>query len=293
MEQDLRVHTTSPRDPADPVNPVAPVDPVSGAGFSTLRFERRGAGAWIILDRPEVLNSVNPAMVADLDRALELVERDPAVRCVVVTGEGRAFSVGGDLKAAAELAAEQGDAATDRFLEAISRVLSRLEALPVPVIAAVNGFALAGGLEIVLCCDLVVAAENARFGDAHARYGLLPGGGGSVRLPRKLGANRAKYLMFTATQVTAARMMEWGLVAEVVPAAALAGRVEALVADLAGKSPLALKRMKRMIDDGLEQPLDQALRLEQTVCALHNLSHDRNEGLAAFNEKREPRFLGR
>lgn len=267
-------------------------DQEPASGFDTIRYERRGAGAWIVLARPDALNAVSPRMIEELDRALDRIESDPTVRCVVVTGQGRAFSAGGDLKAAADLVAGHGDAAMDRFLESITRVLARLESLPVPVIAAVNGLALAGGLEIALCCDIVIAADTARFGDVHARYGLLPGGGGSVRLPRRLGVGRAKYLMFTGIQVPATRMMEWGLVAEVVPADGLDERAGALAADIGRKSPLALARMKRMIDDGLAMPVEQALRMEQTVCALHNTSHDRAEGLAAFNEKREPHFQG-
>lgn len=261
--------------------------------FASLRFERRDGTVRLTLARPDALNSVSPQMVADLDRAIDLIETDRSVQCVVVTGQGRAFSAGGDLKALSELTAVEGEEAMDRFLMAITRVLARLEALPVPVIGAVNGLALAGGLEIALCCDIVIAADTARFGDVHARYGLLPGGGGSVRLPRKIGANRAKYLMLTGMQVPASRMMEWGLVAEVVPAVELCARADALAAEIARGSRLALGRMKMLVDEGMELPFERALQLEQTVCALHNLSYDRREGLAAFNDKREPRFLGK
>ncbi len=171
-------------------------------------------------------------------------------------------------------------------------MLARIEAFPLPTVAAVNGFAVAGGLEFVLCCDIVVAAETARFGDGHARYGLLPGGGGSVRLPRRIGLNRAKYLMLTADTVSAATMMEWGLVVEVVEDRRLDAAAAALARSLAEKSPLGLARMKALLHDGLEQPADVALRAEQLACLIHAGSSDMAEGLQAFSQKRTPRFTG-
>jgi enoyl-CoA hydratase len=263
------------------------------ARFSTIRMERHGAAIWIVLDRSGALNSISPSMVGEIDEVLDIVERDRSASALVITGEGRAFSAGGDLKAVAEVSqGEDINAANEAFLSSITGLLSRLEKLPLPVIAAVNGLALAGGLEIVLCCDIVIAAEHAVFGDGHANFGLLPGGGGSVRLPRKLGANRAKYMMFTAVQLTAQTMLDWGLVTKVVPAATLHATVDRLTESLSEKSPLALRRMKQMIDDSLDQPLDVALRAEQVTCSAHSQSFDRNEGLAAFNEKRKPRFQG-
>jgi enoyl-CoA hydratase/carnithine racemase len=168
----------------------------------------------------------------------------------------------------------------------------RIECFPCPVIAAVQGMALAGGLELVLCCDLVLAADSAKFGDAHANYGLLPGGGGSVRLPRKIGPTRAKQMMFTGEMFSAATMRDWGLVNEVVSDIDLPVRVENLLERLANKSPIGLRQMKRLVDEGLKMSPNAALELEQTVFAEHSLTHDRREGLAAFAEKRQPRFTG-
>ena len=155
-----------------------------------------------------------------------------------------------------------------------------------------RGLALAGGLELVLCCDLVVAAESAKIGDAHANYGLIPGGGGSVRLPRKIGPTRAKYLMYTGEFLDAAALERMGLVNQVVPDAALEETVAALAARLGEKSPLGLKLMKQLTDDGLEQPKDAALRNELMAIAVHSRSQDWAEGLAAFTEKRKPNFTG-
>lgn len=254
--------------------------------------ETRGAAVWATLDRPEALNSITPAIVAGLHAALDSAEADPAIVAVVLAGKGRAFCAGADLK---YVRAQCGDdeAAISRFLDSVLSLMRRIETFPRPVIAAVNGLALAGGLELVLCCDLVVAARSARLGDAHANYGLLPGGGGSVRLPRKIGPTRAKYLLYTGEFLPADELVSWGLVNEVVEDAELAAAVERLVAKLAVKSSLVLRRMKALVDDGLEQPLDVALRQELVASAVHAHSHDMREGLAAFEEKRRPRFLGR
>ncbi|GAA4338312.1 enoyl-CoA hydratase/isomerase family protein [Variovorax defluvii] len=265
----------------------------AGAPSAALAGERRGAAAWLRLNRPETLNCLSPQMLAEFDIALWAIEQDRTLRCVVLTAAGRAFSVGGDLKALQEFAgAPDPAAAASAYSDSISRLLARLEALPIPVIAAIDGMALAGGLEIALCCDLVVASERAVFGDAHANYGLLPGAGGSVRLPRKIGPNRAKYLMYTGATVPASLMRDWGLVHSVVAPERLEHEVQALTDSLSGKSPLGLARMKHLVDNGLDLPLDQALRAEQAVVLAHNSSHDRNEGLAAFAARREPVFNG-
>lgn len=261
--------------------------------FETIRFERRDGAAWIVLNRPEAMNSMSPQMVCDIDGALDAVESDATLRCVVLTGSGRAFCAGADLKAVKSLGDAAGqEAALRSFLGHATGLLQRIERLPLPVIAAVNGLALAGGLETVLVCDLVVAAESARFGDAHAKYGLIPGWGGSVRLPRKIGANRAKQMMYTAEHVPARAMAAWGLVNEVVADTDLHAAVAALCARIVDKSPLGLRRMKQLVDDGLEQPVDVALRVERLMVDAHNHSHDRAEGLAAFAQKRAPRFNG-
>lgn len=261
--------------------------------FETIRVERHDAAAWILFNRPEAMNSMSPQMVRDIDAALDAIEQDAELRAVVLTGLGRAFCTGADLKAVKSLGeGADPEAASRCFLRDATRLLRRIELIPMPVIAAVNGLALAGGLETVLVCDLVVAAEDAKFGDAHAKYGLIPGWGGSVRLPRKIGANRAKQMMFTAEHVSAHTMAQWGLVNEVVPAAALRDAARALCLRITDKSPLGLRRMKQLVDDGLDQPVEVALRAEHTMVEAHNCSHDRAEGLRAFAEKRAPRFDG-
>lgn len=251
-------------------------------------YERRRGASWMTLNRPDALNALTVSVMEDLDAGLSQVEHDDDVRVLVLTGRGRAFCAGVDLKALAE----HGDPrrATLVFMEKANPILERLERFEKPVIAAVNGLALAGGLELVLCCDLVVAASGARFGDAHANYGLIPGGGASVRLPRKIGVTRSKYLLFSGQTVSAKFMREAGLVNEVVPDAELHQAVDTLVTVLAAKSPLGLQRMKRLVDNGLRQSPEAALALETALALDHCTSADAQEGLAAFAEKRPPRF---
>lgn len=251
----------------------------------------RDGSVWITLNRPAALNALTPAIVAGIERALDLAEHDD-IRSVVLTGNGRAFCAGADLKFVRS-ASGGGAEKINGFLQSVLAMMSRLERFPRPVIAAVNGLAMAGGLELLLCCDLVVAARSAKIGDAHANYGLLPGGGGSVRLPRKIGPTRAKLIMFTGESILAEEWVAAGLVNEVVDDADLMAATNRLVLKLADKSPLVLRRMKALIDDGLEQPSAQALRLELLASEVHALSEDMKEGLAAFSEKRKPRFTGR
>jgi enoyl-CoA hydratase/carnithine racemase len=257
-----------------------------------VKLDIRGAAAWITLNRPTALNSLTPGIGTGIDAALDEIERHPEVCAVVVTGNGRAFSAGADLKFIRE--SSGGDPhALQHFTRDLLQVLTRLEQFPRPVIAAVNGLALAGGIELVLCCDIVIAAESAKLGDAHANYGLIPGGGSSVRLPRKIGPTRAKALMFTGEFLPARELMAMGLVNEVVPDGELTAAVDRFVAKLANKSPLGLARMKQLVDDGLNQPQDTALRLELLAFDLHASSEDMQEGLAAFEQKRTPQFKGR
>jgi enoyl-CoA hydratase/carnithine racemase len=247
---------------------------------------------WVTLNRPDALNAISPEVVSGIDDALRQAASDDSIRAVVLTGTGRAFCAGADLKF---LRGDTGGETSsfDRFLASVLAMMERIETCPRPVIAALNGMALAGGLELVLCCDLVIAARSAKIGDAHANYGLLPGGGSSVRLPRKIGPTRAKYLLFTGEFVPAADLVAAGLVNEVVDDADLVPAVERLVAKLAPKSPLVLRRMKALVDDGLQQAAPTALRLEILASEAHAHSHDMKEGLAAFEEKRKPKFIGR
>lgn len=200
--------------------------------------EIRGGAMWITLNRPDALNAITPAVVSGINAALDKAQLSD-VRAVVLTGTGRAFCAGADLKFVRGEAGND-ETALSRFLDTVLLVMNRLETFPMPVIASLNGLTLAGGLELTLCCDLVVAARSAKLGDAHANYGLLPGGGSSVRLPRKIGPTRAKYLLYTGEFVPAEQLVAAGLVNEVVDDEMLTPATEALVAKLANKSLLVL-----------------------------------------------------
>lgn len=262
--------------------------------YETITYQRRGAGAWIVLNRPAAMNSLDPTVISEVGDAVRAAEADEGVRAIVFTGAGeRAFCAGADLSFALE-AVLAGDTAGFRaFVDDIAVVFHAIETSRKPTIAALNGITLAGGLELVLCCDLVFAAERAKIGDAHANYGLIPGGGGSVRLPRKIGPTRAKYLLYTGDFVPARELVEAGLVNAVFPDAELGPGVEAVVERIASKSPLALRRVKALADDALEQPLAPALRAELLALDAHLTSEDLRAGLVAFREKRAPRFEGR
>lgn len=255
-------------------------------------IEQRDAVLWVRFDRPQAFNALTPEMVELLDAALTAAEA-PSVRALAVTGSGAAFCAGADLKAVLE-ASEGQDAgsALKRFLDRAGGVFSRLERLPKPTVAALNGVTMAGGLEVALCCDFIVADPCARLGEGHAKYAQLPGGGGSVRLPRRIGMARAKHLMFTGELLSAAQALQWQLVDLLSEPGQLHARAEALIARCTDKSALGLGRMKQLLQQGLEQPLEVALRAEIDMCELHAYSQDRNEGLAAFAQKRVPRYVG-
>lgn len=244
---------------------------------------------WLKLNRPQALNSLTASLVDDLTRAVVEGQNNPEIRVIVLTGEGRAFCAGADLKDSAKRGPESGAA----FVKAIGALTELIESCPKPVIVAINGIAVAGGLELVLACDIVVATESAVIGDAHSNFALFPGAGASVRLPRKIGLNNAKLIMFTGESRPAGEWKAMGLVSQVFPDAEFVESVTKLAGKLAVKSPLVLARMKQALNDALDQPVSVGLRYERALSNLHHLSADRIEGLAAFREKRPPRFEGR
>lgn len=255
--------------------------------------ERRGKTAWIWLNKPKSLNALTIQMIGAFEQTLAELEHDRTLCAVVVAGTERAFSAGADLKELQLRADGAGyESGPGSFVDRLNAFLCRLEEFPLPVIAAVRGWAMAGGLEIVLACDLVIAGESTRFGDAHANYGLLPGGGSSVRLPRKVGPMRAREMMFTGDSFTAADMKQAGLVTAVVDDGAVEEEAGKLADRLALRSPTGLRRMKSLLVHSSEQPKSVALRMEQLEWALHAMSSDLREGISAFREKRVPQFTG-
>src|SRR6266571_5689267 len=205
--------------------------------LGTVAYAATDGIARVVLNRPDQLNAISPGLLEDLDRVCAAVESDASVRAVTLTAAGRAFCAGADLKAVREFSPDPEKWA--RFMRLWHRVFNRIEALPVPVVAGVQGLALAGGLELTLVADLVVADEAARLGDQHANFGLVAGGGGSQRLPRLIGARRAKELMLLGGWLDARQARDWGLVNRVVPTGTVEAATLALARDLAEKSGAA------------------------------------------------------
>jgi len=256
-----------------------------------IEIEKRGGGLWIFMNRPDVLNALHPAMIAAINQALDVAADENDLRAIVLSGRGRAFCAGADMKYNQSVSGLPGG--NTAFVRAVSELTIRLEAFPMPVLAAINGATVAGGLELALGCDLVIAASGATLGDMHANYSLFPGGGASVRLTRRIGAPQAKRLMFWGETIAATRAQEIGLVDMVVADEQLQGAINDLVSKLADKSPLVLRRLKSAINRADEMNARLALEWERETNELHSHSHDRAEGLQAFNEKRKPNFLGR
>jgi enoyl-CoA hydratase/carnithine racemase len=254
----------------------------------TIKAELKGPVAWLTLVRPEAMNAMSRDMVDEMIRSLRGWEDDPKVRAVAITGTGRAFSSGADLKRSrAPEAPGQPD-----FLDVITTFFDLVRNYPKPVIAAVNGIALAGGMEAVLACDFVIAGRSARFGDGHSNFGVFPGGGGAAILPRRIPMNIAKYLLFTGEMLGADDMKMYGLVSEVVADEELVARVQAIGEKLALKSPGVLRRMKRVANEAADKSVADALRHETLELRNHQRSYDFQEGLLAFKEKRQPAFKG-
>lgn len=254
--------------------------------------EIRGAAMWLTLNRPEAFNSLSSELLSELRAALGRAASSDSIRAVVISAQGPAFCAGADLEHVLRTTA--GDEGTlSAFLRQANEVFTFLEWMPKPVIAAVDGLAIAGGLELVLCCDIVFATERAKFGDGHSNYGLLPGGGASVRLPRRVGESRAKAMLFSGEVVSAEDLARTDLIYRVVDHSRLVASIEEFCDLLAMKSPLAHERVKTLVQEAVDQGGSAALQRELRAVALHEASFDFREGLAAFAEKRAPRFRGR
>ncbi|GAA5040552.1 enoyl-CoA hydratase/carnithine racemase [Thermocatellispora tengchongensis] len=257
--------------------------------LETLLVADREQVRWITLNRPDRLNAISPAMLDELESVLTASADDPSVRVLVITGAGRAFCAGADLSPGPG----DPDALPDVDLARSDAVFELLERQPQPVVAAVNGMACAGGLELLLCCDVVLAAAGVPIGDMHANAGLLPGAGGTYRLPRRVGLNPAMWLLLTGRTAPAEDFLRWGLVHRVVAAGELTAAAEELAKLLSGKSPLGLRRMKELVRDGLAQDRRTGLAHALAVAQAHQKSADYAEGVRAFAARRTPRFTGR
>jgi enoyl-CoA hydratase/carnithine racemase len=250
----------------------------------TIRIEREGAVTLVTITHPPV-NAISRAVAAAVLEALTTSEADPACRALIITGEGeRYFSAGADITEFPRDAAAVADTAG---------VFGRLEASRLPVVAAVNGYALGGGCELTLAADLRICSENARFGQPEIKLGIMPGWGGTQRLPRLVGRGRALEMLLTGDEIEATRALEWGLVTRVVPPADLREQALSLASRLAQRPPLAMAAIKRALRHGLGGTPEAGMRREQEEFVGLLQSEDAGEGLAAFLEKRSPTWRGR
>lgn len=251
---------------------------------------REGAIAILTLNRPDRMNAVDMATLAALRSAVDEIWGDAEVRAVIVTGAGdKSFCAGADLKERAGMTPAQ----VRRFLKNIREVMREIENLPKPVIAAVNGLALGGGTELALACDIRLAADTATMGLTEATLAIIPGAGGTQRLPRLVGKGRAKELIFTGRKVEAAEALAIGLVEEVVPAEGLLDRARALATRIVENTgPVAIAQAKFAINQGMEVDLETGLAIEAKAYEVTIPTKDRTEALRAFGEKRKPVFTG-
>jgi enoyl-CoA hydratase/carnithine racemase len=255
-------------------------------GAVNLAFQ--GGIATLTLSRPASLNAMSAEMMRSLEQRLREVVELPGLRVVIITGEGRAFSAGGDLKEFEEALSAGGTRLVDT-LRYNQDVLQLVEDLPVPVIGAANGIAVAGGLELLLCCDIILSAEDTKLGDGHARYAIVPAGGATVRLLEFISPAHAAQLFYTAASVDVATLAAWGLVNEVVPADRLAARATELAGEICANSPEAIRHIKQLIGKRAgSTDRHQRLRAELEHFADHVCGGDLKEGLAAFRAKRHP-----
>ena len=264
--------------------------PSATLALANVHYEKKNGVAYVTLNRPKVLNALNTPTWKDLREAFEDARDDPAVRGVILTGAGgKAFIAGADISELAHATSVEAEKSSS-FGQA---VLNLIENLGKPVVAAINGFALGGGCETAMACTIRLAAESAKFGQPEVKLGLLPGGGGTQRLPRLVGKGRAMQLILTGEMISAQEAYRIGLVNEVVPAANLIPRAEAILKLIAANAPIAVKYALDAANKGMETSQSEGQSLEASYFGLCAGTEDKAEGTKAFLEKRAPQFQGR
>jgi enoyl-CoA hydratase len=264
--------------------------PTTALTLANVLYEKKGAVAYVTVNRPKVLNALNTPTWKDLRTAFEDARDDVAIRGVILTGAGnKAFIAGADISELAHVAAFEAEQSS-RFGQG---VLDLIEDLGKPVVAAVNGFALGGGCETAMACTIRIAVETAKFGQPEVTLGLVPGGGGTQRLPRLVGKGRALHLILSGEMISAQEAYRIGLVNEIVPAADLIARAEAILKKIASNAPIAVKLALEAANKGMETSQGEGLLLEASYFGLCAATEDKKEGTTAFLEKRAPQFQGR
>lgn len=259
-------------------------------GYEHLIYEGATGIATIILNRPKSLNALNRALLVELAHAVTQAERDPAVRALIVTGGGdKAFASGADITEFKDMDPVQ---ALD-FVQEVQAVMNRIEQMKKPVLAAVNGYALGAGCELAMACDIIYAADSAKFGQPEVNIGIIPGAGGTQRLLRRVGMPRAKELVYTGEIIDAQEAHRIGLVNKILPATELMVGTRRLAEKIISKGAVSIELAKRAMHEGADLNLERALALEAKACALCFATEDKTEGIDAFLGKRQPRFTGR
>ncbi len=241
---------------------------------------------WVKLNRPEALNAINEEVVEGLWKVVDYVKKNKSVRVVIITGEGKAFCAGADIKMFSKSNAYQAR----RIVEELGKVLEEFEDLDVPIIAAVNGVAVGGGCEIAMDCDIIIASEKARFGQPEINLGIIPGAGGTQRLARLIGWKRAMELCLTGEMISAEEAYKLGLVNRVVEHEKLLDEAKKVAEIIKSKSPYAVMLVKQAVNRGFKMSLKDGIAYERDLFALSFASEDASEGLKAFVEKRKPEF---
>ncbi|MDD5127074.1 MAG: enoyl-CoA hydratase-related protein [Dehalococcoidales bacterium] len=257
--------------------------------LKTVLYEKKDNVAWITMNRPDVLNAQNAQLRNDMLAALDEARLDDEVYIIVLGGAGRAFSAGADISEWPKMFPMD----TLKDFYGNRRFYELMRAIPKPIIAMVNGYALGGGCEAVMACDIVIASEKAKFGQPEVKIGIIPGGGGTQILPRLIGEKRAKELVMTGDFITAQEAWQMGLVNKVVPPEKLLEATQEMVAKLKTQSPVTLKFCKLAVNKSLQLPLDEGLKAEQDIFALCFSTEDQKEGAKAFLEKRTPKYKGK
>ena len=258
--------------------------------YSTMRFETDGHLGVLTLAREKRLNALNRELIAEFMELVDWLEKDKTIRVLIITGQGRAFCAGADIKERAE---NPDDLSVQRTSIRLSPTFARLERLDQVSIAAINGPAVGGGLELAMACDLRIASSTATMALPEAKLGILPGAGGTQRLPRLVGPARAKEMMLLGKFIDASTAAEWGLVNKVVDPGCLLAEAEEWAAALGDMPTLSLAHIKGAVNIAMDVDLDSGLEHEQSSSEVLAKSEDRREGYQAFVEKRKPRFIGR
>ena len=256
--------------------------------FETIKFEKQGAIGVLTMNRPEALNALNSQVISELAEFLKLIDQDREVRCLVVTGEGKAFVAGADIK---EMQNYNQDQALE-MSENGQKVMQAFQDLSIPSIAAVNGFALGGGLELALACDVILASDKAKLGLPEVSLGLIPGYGGTQRLARTIGKGRARLMTLTGDIYSAQQCYDWGLISEVYASEEFNSKVLEVANKIASRAPVALDLARQAINLGFDRSLAEGLSLEAELFSKTFTTQDKVEGVNAFIEKRKPEFKG-